>query len=168
MLSLVDLTAEEIENIIRRVSGGARNVQDIYPLAPLQEGILFHHLYAGEGDPYLSAGMASFDNRARLEGYLESLQQVINRHDILRTAIVWHGLREPVQVVWRNAPLTMEEVQLDASMGDAEQQLFERFNPRQYRMDVCQAPLLRACVAYDQQQHQPALLLLVKIGRAHV
>ncbi|MGB7433976.1 MAG: amino acid adenylation domain-containing protein, partial [Candidatus Acidiferrum sp.] len=161
MLPLVHLTAAEIERIVLQVPGGASNVQDIYPLAPLQEGILFHHLLDGEGDPYVTAIQLSFDSRTRLEAYLEAMRAVIGRHDILRTAVIWEGLSEPVQVVWRQAVLLAEEVALDRAAGDVDKQLYARCNPRHYRLDIRKAPMLRMYFAYDAVQRRWLMMQLL-------
>ncbi|HEX9939885.1 MAG TPA: condensation domain-containing protein, partial [Longimicrobium sp.] len=149
-----------IDRIVAGVPGGAANVQDIYPLAPLQEGILFHHLLSQEGDPYLTPSVTEFDTRARLDRYLAALQAVIDRHDIMRTAVAWEGLREAVQVVWRHAALPVDEVELDADAGDVADQLWRRYDPRHYRMDVGRAPLRRACIAEDRARGRWLLLML--------
>ncbi|HEX2092010.1 MAG TPA: condensation domain-containing protein, partial [Longimicrobiaceae bacterium] len=150
MLPLVELSQAEIDALVAAVPGGARNVQDVYPLAPLQEGILFHHLLATNGDTYLLSALYSFDTRERLDAYLCALQAVIDRHDILRTSVMWEGLPEPVQVVWREARLEVAEVELDPAGGDAAKQLWARFDPRHHRLDVRRAPLFRPYVARDE------------------
>jgi aryl carrier-like protein len=161
MLPLVALTQAEIDRIVASVPHGAANIQDIYPLAPLQEGILFHHLMDGERDPYLQGMQLGFDRRERLDGYVRALQAVIDRHDILRTGVQWEGISEPVQVVYREARLPMEEVELDAGSGDAAERLYERFHPRRFRMDVRQAPLLRLYIAYDAARERWLMMLLL-------
>jgi amino acid adenylation domain-containing protein len=149
MLPLVRLTQQEIDSVVGGVPGGAPNVQDIYPLGPLQEGMLFHHLLAAEGDVYLTPALLAFDTRVLLDGVLQALQAVIDRHDILRTAVLWEGLSEPVQVVWREAPLVVEEVSFDPTTGDVAEEMSARFDPRRYRFDIRQAPLMRVYIAHD-------------------
>ncbi|HEY5029379.1 MAG TPA: amino acid adenylation domain-containing protein, partial [Candidatus Angelobacter sp.] len=161
MLPLIALTEKEIEHVVAAVPGGAGNVQDIYPLSPLQEGILFHHRLGGEGDPYLLAIQFAFDTRARLDNYLSALQTIVDRHDILRTSMLWEDLAAPVQIVWRQALLPMEEIELDAAIGDVSEQLYERFHPRHFRIDVRQAPLLRLYIAYDSTHDRWLLMLLL-------
>lgn len=161
MLPLIDLKQEEIDQIIKWVPGGTANIQEIYALSPLQKGILFHHLMGGEGDPYLLAVHLSFESRTRLDSYVKAMRAVIERHDILRTAVLWEGLREPVQMVWREVVLPLEEVELDPAAGDVAGQLHARFNPRQYRIDVRQAPLLRVYIAKDEEKERWLMVLLL-------
>jgi amino acid adenylation domain-containing protein len=160
MLTLVTLTPDEIATVVRAVPGGAANIQDIYPLAPLQEGILFHHRMSQEGDFYLLPSITGFDTRARLDGFLAALQQVIDRHDILRTIVLWEGLAEPVQVVCRQVPMINQEITLDIANGDPIEQLRARYNPRHFRIDVRQAPLLRGYIARDDNTGKWLLQIL--------
>ncbi|CAN1601651.1 amino acid adenylation domain-containing protein [Pseudomonas mediterranea] len=159
MLPLVDLTADQLERIVAAVPGGAANIQDIYPLAPLQQGILFHHLLGHEGDAYLVRSMLEFDDRQRLDAFIGALQQVIDRHDILRTCVQWDGLPQAVQVVQRQARLPVHSVTLD-SHQDPLSQLETLSDPRQLRLDLRQAPLMRACIARDPHSERWMLALL--------
>ncbi|MCD7041283.1 amino acid adenylation domain-containing protein [Pseudomonas sp. MAFF 311096] len=149
MLTLSTLSQDEIDRIVASVDGGVANIQDIYPLAPLQEGILFHHVSAERGDPYVMQSQFSFDSLERFEAFAQALQAVMDRHDILRTGVVWEGVQQPSQVVWRRARLPVQALALDPADGDIATQLHALFDARHYRLDVSQAPLLRLVRAED-------------------
>ncbi|MDR5873395.1 non-ribosomal peptide synthetase [Vreelandella gomseomensis] len=154
MLTLIDLDTDEISRIEDAVPSGAINIQDIYPLAPLQEGILFHHRLQQEGDTYVLPCLLGFDSQERLEQFVAGFNQLIARHDILRTAVLWEGLHEPVQVVYRHASLEVEWLELEEP--DTSCSVSERLNahvdPEHYRIDVRQAPMVRAIAAQDAEQ----------------
>ena len=149
MLPLIKLDQQDIDRIVAQVPGGVENIQDIYGLTALQEGMLFHHILTTQGDPYLLVRRMVFPDRALLDRYLDAMEQVVERHDILRTAFVWEGQSAPAQVVWRRAPLSVTEVELEADGTGGSEQLAKRFDPRQYRMDLSQAPLLRFVIAKE-------------------
>ncbi|NER61491.1 AMP-binding protein, partial [Pseudomonas sp. MAFF212428] len=125
MLTLVDLDQASIDALVAAVPGGAANVQDIYPLAPLQQGILYHHASARGDDPYVMQVQFAFADHARLRAFAQALRRVVARHDILRTSVHWQGLETPVQVVWRHAELSVQAADAPGTL------------------DLGQAPLIR-------------------------
>ncbi|WP_261888099.1 non-ribosomal peptide synthetase [Vibrio rhizosphaerae] len=166
MLPLVSLDQKAIDVIGQTVDGGVTNIQDIYPLAPLQEGILFHHLLEQQGDPYVTRVVQSFQNEADITTFITALQHVIQRHDILRTAVVWDGLETPVQVVWRKAPVVLHALAAD-ELDDADKvdnvavRLCQHFDPAHTRMDIQRAPMIEAYKVADPAQERWLLCFLL-------
>ncbi len=159
MLSLIALEQAAIDTIVAAVPGGAKNVQDIYPLAPLQEGILFHHQMSdGAGDPYVMPVLLTAKTRRQRDDFLQALQSVVNRHDVLRSAVLWEGLPQAVQVVCRQVDLSITSLALNPN-AEAMPQLLELMAPAQQFMDITQAPLLRVELADDLQSGQYFILL---------
>jgi amino acid adenylation domain-containing protein/thioester reductase-like protein len=160
MLNLVDLEPAHIDRVVQATLGGVRNIQDIYPLTPLQEGILFHHLRSAGGvDPYVRATVVSLETRERLDQLTRALQLVVDRHDVLRAAMIWEGLPRPVQVINRRATLTIQQVALDETRDPIEQ-LRELAAPERVRFELDKAPLMRLIVAPGTRGSQWHALLI--------
>ncbi len=158
MLPLVSLTPEEIARIVARTPGGAGNVQDIYSLAPLQEGILFHHMMSTRSDPYVLPALFRINGKQAVENFIAALQFIINRHDVLRTAVFWQALSTPVQVVCRQASLPVTWLDMD-SIEDIEAEMISRCAPERQWMNLGQAPLLQLQIATDSRSEQHFVLL---------
>ncbi|MBY8848593.1 hypothetical protein K7G98_08410, partial [Saccharothrix sp. MB29] len=111
---LARLTQDQVDRIVDQ------DVEDVYPLTPLQAGMLFHDL-VDEGTAYFN------QTRVRLTGVTdprrlgEAWQRVVDRTPVLRSGVVWEGLDEPVQVVRRGVrvPITYADVTDELVAADA-------------------------------------------------
>lgn len=140
-LPLLDLDPQQIDVVARSVPGGTKNLQDIYPLSQLQEGMLFHHLLNDWQDTYVLSTAFELQSAAQVALFIDALQKVVDRHDVLRTAVLWENLPRPMQVVCRQVRLKVTPLVLD-SIRDPLEQLIERMQPRSSGMDPRRAPLM--------------------------
>ncbi|MGW0963303.1 amino acid adenylation domain-containing protein [Streptomyces gelaticus] len=88
------------------------DITGVHPLSPAQAGMLFHRLLDGHDNVYLT------QERYRLTGPLDAglfraaWQRVVDRHEALRTALVWKDLDQPLQAVRAEMTVPWEEVDL--------------------------------------------------------
>ncbi|MEM8570006.1 MAG: condensation domain-containing protein [Pseudomonadota bacterium] len=124
-----------------------RNIETITPLAPLQEGILFHTLLSDDKSIYMPQMAYFLAGPVDAERLRLAWKEVLARHSALRSGIHWEERDEPFQVVYRQLPLTWEA--LDWSEGDSETQLRAQFaENRAHPFDLRRPPLLRLQLAH--------------------
>ncbi|QBD77240.1 amino acid adenylation domain-containing protein [Ktedonosporobacter rubrisoli] len=84
-------------------------LEKVYPLSPMQLGMLFHSLYAPTSGIYVLQWSWIFRADLDVIAFKRAWQHVIDRHAILRTAFVWKKVEKPLQVVQKQVPLPWHE-----------------------------------------------------------
>ncbi|MGC2838954.1 non-ribosomal plipastatin synthetase PpsC [Bacillus sp. JZ76] len=74
-------------------------IQDIYPLSFMQEGMLFHSLYDEQSRAYFEQASFTINGQLDLERFQKSMDAVFDRYDIFRTAFIYKNVAKPRQVV---------------------------------------------------------------------
>ncbi len=131
------------------------NIENIYELSPIQQGILFHSLYESESEAYfvqLSYGLRGMVNIAAFE---RAWQRVVAHHPPLRTSFHWEGLDKPLQVVHKKVQLPLEQLDWRGITPEEQQEKFQAFllSDRQQGFNLSDESLLR--------------LTLIRLGERH-
>ncbi len=87
----------------------ARPIEDIYPLSPLQAGLLAVSLDPRTPDAYFHQTASNLDGPLDAAAWRRAWERAVERHPILRTAFVWEHRPVPLQVVYRRVRIPWEE-----------------------------------------------------------
>ncbi|XBT42743.1 amino acid adenylation domain-containing protein [Pseudomonas viridiflava] len=150
-VSLAGLTQAQLD----RLPVPVEQIDDIYPLSPMQQGMLFYSAQGGDAALYLNQTSVAVDG-LDIERFAEAWKQVVARHDILRTGF-WSDaqLTQPMQIVHRHAELSIRVLDWrDREVEAAALQALVDSDAEQ-AFDMSQAPLMRiTLVRLDGQRMQ--------------
>ncbi len=129
------------------LAGDGRTVEDIYPLTPMQGGMVFHGLSQTAQGMYVEQATFVLEGVTDDGRLAEAWQRVVDRTPVLRTAFVWAGVEEPLQIVSRAVRLPVRL--LDWTGVDDSAEALRRLlaEDREQGLDLAVAPLMRVTLA---------------------
>ncbi|MCO7191378.1 MULTISPECIES: non-ribosomal peptide synthetase [unclassified Pseudoalteromonas] len=148
MITLASMTQSELDSLAQRIPGGAANIADIYPLAPLQESIFLVHSATEKTDPYVTTITLEFGCKDEIDQFVTRFNQIIARYDVLRTLVAWRERQAPLQLVLRHCELLPTWLSFSGQQ-DARQKLDAYVTQGIHRMDLELAPLVQLELAHD-------------------
>ena len=120
-------------------------IEAIYPLSPLQQGMLFHTLYAPASGTYFE--QFAFTLRGALDeaAWEAAWDRVTERHAVLRTAFAWEKREKPLQIVSRAARAPWHREDWRGRPEEERRARFEAFlrEDRERGFELGRAPLMR-------------------------
>ncbi|QLE40069.1 amino acid adenylation domain-containing protein [Nostoc sp. C052] len=126
------------------------NIEDLYELSPMQQGMLFHTLYAPESEVYFEQLLCILSGELNFSAFKQAWQQVVARHPVLRSSFYWEEIEKPLQMVSKQVDLSWEQLDWRNFTPDEQQQYLEDFLKcdRQKQFDLSQASLMRFTVIH--------------------
>ena len=142
--TLIEAQKVEAFSLVPHIDIAAREgLQDLYPLSPMQQGMLFHCLDSPELNPYVNQLSVAVDG-LQVPRFRAAWQTLVERHEVLRAAFRWRdGLADPLQAVFADVELPIEELDW-RDRSDTEQALGELAAAEQAKgFDLSCPPLMR-------------------------
>jgi hypothetical protein len=139
---LAHLTQSEVD----RLELECPRLEDILPLSPVQEGLMFHALYDNRArDVYCAQLVLGLDGQLDAPMLQDAANALLRRHSALRAGFHNEGLGRPVQVILPEVPLPWRTVDLSTLDGPAREEHLANFlaHDRAQRFELSCAPLLR-------------------------
>jgi len=133
------------------------NIQDLYELSPMQQGMLFHTLYAPESGIYFEQRHCLLEGALDQQAFVQAWQQVVNRYDVLRSEFHWEETDKPLQAVYGTVelPWTIADWQELSSGQQSEKLKSFLIAERLQGFHTDQAPLMRcALFQLSERQHR--------------
>lgn len=131
--------------------------ESIYPLAPMQAGMLFHRLYTQQPGVDVEQLICTLHESLNIQWFELAWQQVIQRHAVLRTSFQWRDLEQPEQRVHQQIKLEFAQQNWCHLSPQAQQATLKLYlaEDRQRGFDLQQAPLMRlALFQLAEKQYQ--------------
>jgi amino acid adenylation domain-containing protein len=124
---------------------GKNNIEDIYPLSPVQQGILFHTLSAPKSGMYFEQVAYNLQGNLDVSAFADAWQRVVDRHSILRTLFLYERRKDPLQVVCQRVKLPWARHDWPAMTKAEQQERLEIFlqADRDQGFELSRAPLMR-------------------------
>ncbi|MER7843975.1 non-ribosomal peptide synthase/polyketide synthase [Kitasatospora sp. NPDC096077] len=128
-----------------RIVGDGRDVEDLLPLTPLQEGMLFHRLVGGPDDVYLDQAALLLEGVTDPQALALAWQRVADRTPALRTSVLWESVPAPLQLVRRGVRLPVIHHDLRALDPEQRADRLDRLRAEDLAagLDIAVAPLTR-------------------------
>ncbi|MDR4481702.1 MAG: amino acid adenylation domain-containing protein [Nitrospirales bacterium] len=121
------------------------DLEDFYPLSSVQQGLLFHSVYAPRSGIYIEQMNCRLHGELDVRTFRKAWQHLVVRHAVLRTRFMWRDVSSPVQIVMPSADLPWQELDwqgYSASEQETRLRLFVR-EDRLSDFDLERPPLMR-------------------------
>jgi amino acid adenylation domain-containing protein len=144
-----------VQHIERRTAAGPT------ALSFAQEQLWFLNQLAPSSPVYNVVDVIRFDGQYNADAIKKSLDELVRRHEVLRTTF-FYGDGRPMQTVLPGIDLAFKEIDLDSFASEEREREWKRVVQEEGRkpFDLSQAPLFRAAMVHVSGQEQELLLTI--------
>ncbi len=134
-----------------------KNIEDLYELSPMQQGMLFHTLYSPESEVYFEQLLCTLSGKLNISLFQQAWQKIVARHPVLRSSFYWSEIEKPLQMVSKQVELPWVIYDWQNKDNQQQQAELEQFlkSDRALGFELEQVPLMRfTLIQLDQDNYQ--------------